>query len=88
MAKSKIYILLPSDKDGGGNRWSYLLANNLSYVENFDINLHVCKTKNEKKNIYPLNDRVKKSLSILNYQELLHCIFLQKKQLSQLVMTL
>ena len=60
MAKSKIYILLPSDKDGGGNRWSYLLANNLSYVENFDINLHVCKTKNEKKNIYPLNDRVKK----------------------------
>ena len=62
MASSKIYILLPSDKDGGGNRWSYLLANNLIKSQNLDVNLCVCKTENEKENIYSIEQKVNKKI--------------------------
>ncbi len=66
MIRSKIYILLPSDKDGGGNRWSYLLANNLINSQNLDVNLCVCKIENEKENIYSIDKNVKKR--VFNYK--------------------
>ena len=79
MSKKKVYILLPSDKDGGGNRWSYLLANNLSLDENFDVKLYVCKTKNEKQNIYPLNKRVDKKSFDFNLPRIIALYLFIKK---------
>ena len=84
MSKKKVYILLPSDKDGGGNRWSYLLANNLSLDENFDINLYVCKTKNEKQNIYPLHKRVVKKSFNFNLPRIFALYLFTKKTISSI----
>lgn len=79
MLKKKICILLPSDKDGGGNRWSYLLANNLSLDENFDVNLYVCKTKNEKQNIYLLNKQINKKTFNFNLPRIIALFLFTKK---------
>lgn len=79
MDKCKVYILLPSDKDGGGNRWSYLLANNLTKSDQFDVNLCVCKVMNEKENIYPINKDVKKKVQFYKVPRILAlCLFTKK----------
>lgn len=79
MDKNKVFILLPSDKDGGGNRWSYLLANNLTESNQFDVNLCVCKVMNEKENIYPINKGVKKNVQFFKVPRILAlCLFTKK----------
>ena len=56
----EINLILPSNNDGGGNRWSYLLASNLSKIDkNLKINF-LYPEFSYFSNIYTLNNNVKK----------------------------
>lgn len=79
-----VLMLLPSDKDGGGNRWSYLLANNLDQSKKFNISIAVCKVLNEKKNIYPLNKNIKKNVYSYTIPRFLALFFFTRKILKRL----
>lgn len=80
---NQLLILLPSDKDGGGNRWSYLLANNLDKLKNFDVSMSVCKILNEKQNIYPLNSSIKKKIYFYNLPRFLALFLFIRKILKE-----
>ena len=52
-------FILPSNNDGGGNRWSYLLASKLiEKNDDFKINFYYPNFK-KLNNIYKLNKKVK-----------------------------
>jgi hypothetical protein len=56
--KNKITFIVPTNKDGGGNRWSFMLASNLANKDNYDIDFIMPNYK-DFTNIYSLNKKVK-----------------------------
>lgn len=56
--KNKVTFIVPTNKDGGGNRWSFMLASNLSNMDNYDIEFFMPKYKNFS-NIYSLSKKVR-----------------------------
>ena len=55
--KHKLTFILPSNKDGGGNRWSYMLASNLAKNSQYDVEFIMPEIENFK-NIYLLDKKV------------------------------
>ena len=56
--KNKVTFIVPTNKDGGGNRWSFMLASNLSNMDNYDIEFFMPQYYNFS-NIYSLSKNVR-----------------------------
>ena len=85
MIKNEINFILPSNNDGGGNRWSYALASMLiEKNKELKINFHYPEFKNLS-NIYKLNKlvniKVFKSKFKSKFLVYIFFIFFLKKQL-------
>ena len=72
----RVIFILPEFKDGGGNRWSVNLANDLS--NNYKIKLFALKNRNNK-TIHNLNNKIDKNFFEFNKNNLLIRIILYVK---------
>ena len=72
----RIIFILPEFKDGGGNRWSVNLANDLSKI--YKIKLFALKKRNNK-TIHNLSNKIDKNFFEFNKNNLLIRIFLYIK---------
>ena len=60
--KKKLSFILPSNKDGGGNRWSFLLSSQLSKLrDKYDVEF-IMPVYDNYKNIYKVDKKVKLKL--------------------------